>query len=97
MIYNFVNLSVCSCATFGDCLKVSRFLELKSMFMFYYCLWFSLRPSAMDVLDPASMKTAANCINQYDSQTSKNHQVVERKWRLSSSWDKACSVQCLKG
>ena len=35
----------------------------------------------MDVLDPASMKTAAKCINQYDTQTSKNHKVVEREWR----------------
>ena len=35
----------------------------------------------MDVLDPASMKTAANCIKQYDMQTSENHQIVERQWR----------------
>ena len=35
----------------------------------------------MDVLDSASMKAAAKCINQYDTQTSKNHKVVERQWR----------------
>lgn len=38
----------------------------------------------MDVLDPASMKTAANRIKQYDTQTSENHQIVERQWRPSS-------------
>jgi hypothetical protein len=50
-----------------------------------YSLLLSYELLAMDVLDPASMKAAANCISQYDTQTSKNHQIVERIWRPSLS------------
>ena len=46
--------------------------------------------SAMDVLDPTTMKDAANCDTQCDMLTFVNHQISERKWHFLGQPGSVC-------